>query len=335
MKCSAVILLLSIFFGSAALAQESIFSKEGRRILNRRELVYDCLRSLNKDRSDKIALGICECQASVLDGRFSNKQFKQFTKKQVVDLTGLIESDSLVKKELQECYTASGQTVLLQAESSESEFLKGCRTSIQNSSDKTLDPAQVDRFCQCQLQLVKTKRLSDQEMASLSDPNSLLFFEIMYRCGSPFLSKEKTTPPWSAAAANDISGPATDTIDVLVINGMTYLKVKIGSLVQVWLFDTGASDLLINTEMEAALKKENILTAANYLGVGEYELANGAIDSCRRYRVKGVQVGRFTLENIVISVSEKGKRIIVGKTLLNKFRHWTLNNQENKLVLVK
>jgi hypothetical protein len=38
---------------------------------------------------------------------------------------------------------------------------------------------------------------------------------------------------------------------------------------------------------------------------------------------------------VVVSVSEKGKRIIVGKALLNKFRHWSLSNQDNKLLLVR
>lgn len=324
-----------LFFGGIALGQEGIYTKEGRVVLNRRQVVNNCLAALNKDRSDKTALAICECQANKLNNRFTNKQYKQHTKNNVIDLTGLIGEDSLVQKEIQECYLASGQTILLQAEGFENEFVEQCRKSIQSSSDKTLDPGRLDSFCRCQLQMVKTKRLTDQEMNTLSNPNSLLFFEMMYRCGSPYANKTDKESNWAPSSSTDVKGPAADTINVLSLNGMTYVKVKIGSLVQVWLFDTGASDLLVNTETEATLKKENVLTQTNYLGVGEYELANGTVETCRRYRVNGVQIGSFSVDNVIVSVSEKGKRIIVGKTLLNKFRSWSLNNGENKLFLHK
>jgi hypothetical protein len=157
----------------------------------------------------------------------------------------------------------------------------------------------------------------------------------MYRCGSPFIATGEGERNWRPADSADVKGPTADTVNMLNFGGMTYVKLKLGSLVQVWLFDTGASDLLINTEMESTLKKENILTTSNFLGVREYELANGTVDSCRRYKIDSVRIGRYTVDNVVVSVSEKGKRIIVGKSLLNKFRSWGLSNQENKLFLVR
>lgn len=327
--------LWAIFFAGAGSAQNHIYTKEGRPVLNRRQLVNNCLQSLKKERSDKMALAICECQTAKLDRRFSNKQYKQHTKNNMIDLTALVKEDSLAEREIDACFTASGRSILLQAESFEDQFLANCRKSIESSSEKTLDAVRVNRFCQCQLELVKSKKLSDLEMSTLGNPNSLLFFEMMYRCGSPFAGKEEAERNWSSSAASDIKGPAMDTIRVLTLNGMTYVKIKVGSLTQVWLFDTGASDLLINTETEDALKKEAVLTEANYLGIGEYEMANGSIDTCRRYKINSVQIGNYWVDNIVVSVSEKAKRIIVGKALLNKFRHWSLNNQENQLLLVR
>lgn len=328
-------LLVITFFFDEAFAQESIYTKEGRVILNRREIVNNCLASFHKNRSDKTALAICECQADKLNNRYSAKQYRQHTKNGVIDLSGLIREDSLAEKEIQACFLASGQTILLQAEGFENEFMEQCRKSIQSSSAKTLDINGVNSFCQCQLQMVKSKRLTDEEMNTLSNPNSLLFFEMMFRCGSPYANRTDKESNWSSASSTDVKGPVADTVNVLNLNGMTYVKVKIGNLVQVWLFDTGATDLLINTETEAALKKESVLTQTNYLGTGEYELANGTVETCRRYKVNGVQLGSFSVDNVIVSVSEKGKRIIVGKTLLNKFRSWSLNNQENKLFLTK
>ncbi|MDB5208066.1 MAG: hypothetical protein JWR72_3141 [Flavisolibacter sp.] len=335
MRTHLLLCVATIFIHISSFGQESIYTKEGRAILNRMQLITNCLKSLNKNRADKTALAVCQCQVQKIDRQFTNKQYKKHTKANVIDINGLMEDDSLVAQNIRACFTNSGQTVLLQAEGFEEDFLSNCRKSIESSSEKSLDVNRIKNFCRCQLQLVKARKLTDAEMSTLSNPNSVLFYEIMYKCGSPFVDKEETQRNWTPYAEADVRGAVSDTIDILTLNGMTYVKIKIGSMIQVWLLDTGASDLLIGTELESALKKENIINESNYLGTGEYELANGMIDTCRRYKVNNVQIGDFIIDNVLLAVTEKGKRIIVGKALLNKFRKWSLNNEENKLVLSK
>lgn len=312
-----------------------IYSKEGREILKRRQMIDNCLRSLHKDRSDNVAYDICDCQIGKLDRRFTNKQYRLHTKNQMIDISELIKEDSLIEKEMQDCFTSSGQTTLLQAESFENDYITSCIKGIQKNTEKTLDINRLNRFCKCQLEMVKTKKISDQEMEALSNPNSMLFYEMMYKCGDPFAGKDGEDGNWNPGFEKDIHGPRTDTIKILSLNGMTFLKMKTGSMMQVWLFDTGASDLLINTDMEATLKKENMITEANYMGTGEYEMANGMIDTCRKYKINDIRIGQFSVDNVVVAVTEKGKRIIVGKALLNKFSKWFINNEDNTLILVK
>jgi hypothetical protein len=224
---------------------------------------------------------------------------------------------------------------LLSAEGFADEFISSCVKGIQKNTERTLNLEKLNNFCACQRELIKTKKLTDAEVETLSNPNSILFYEVMYKCGDPFDDKKSYDLSWNEKAVHDISGPASDTINVLTLNGMTYVKVKTGSMIQFWLFDTGASDLLISKDMEADLKKEGVITASNYLGVGEYEMANGDVDTCRKYRIDNIRIGKFTVNNIVVAVTEKGKRIIVGKGLLNKFTTWILNNKENSLILNK
>jgi hypothetical protein len=182
---------------------------------------------------------------------------------------------------------------------------------------------------------VKTKKITDAQMKTLRNPNSILFYEMIYTCGNPFSTSNEAERNWSKQSQMDVKGPVIDTIDILNLNGMTYVKVKVGSMIQMWLLDTGASDLLINAEMEETLKKENILNDANYLGIGEYEMANGTIDTCRKYKINNVRFGKFYVDNITVAVSDKGKRIIAGKSLLNKFSTWILNNETSTLILTK
>jgi hypothetical protein len=312
-----------------------IYTNDGKPILNRRAMLFDCLRSMKKDRSDTVALAICECYVNKIDRHFTTKQYRKHTKNNIIDLENLIKEDSVFKKEIDNCFTSSGKTILLNAESFGDRSLAKCIEALQKSTNRKLDTARLKDFCNCQIDLIKTKKLSDEEILLANDPNSLFFFEVIYKCGDPFAEKDGTGNEWSIHAAQSVRGPQVDTVSILTLNGMSYVKLKIGSLLRIWLFDTGASDLLINKEMEGVLRKENILSDSNYLGIGEYEMANGVIDSCRKYRVNDVRIGKYYVDNITVAVSEKAKKTILGRSLLNKFRSWELDNRNNILILHK
>lgn len=312
-----------------------IYTKEGKAVLDRGHLLQQCLHSLHKDRTDETALSICECQLDKMDRHFTNKQFRKYTSGSIIDINGLINEDSIFQKEMHECYQGSGKTILLQAEGFETDFITDCINNIRKYSERKLDSNKLASFCSCQLNLVKTKKLTDEEMKALENPNSLLFYEMMYKCGDPFADGDKNNRNWNSSFEKDISGPEIDTINILNLGGMTFVKAKTGDLVQFWLFDTGASDVLVSKDMEDYLKAQGILTQSNYIGTGEYEMANGMIDTCRKYLVNGLQIGKFKVDNVIFAVTDKGKKIIIGRSLLNKFSNWILNNKNNTLVLTK
>ena len=64
-------------------------------------------------------------------------------------------------------------------------------------------------------------------------------------------------------------------------------------------------------------------------------MANGAIDTCRKYIMDNMQIGKFSINNVGVAVTDKGKRIIIGRALLNKFSNWLLDNKNNVLILNK
>lgn len=298
-------------------------------------MVFDCLKNMNKSKSDHTANTICECMVSTMNRQFTYKQFQKYTSKGIIDLTALIKEDSLVQKRLDSCYTASGTTILLNTETKGNEFVKRCKESILKSTEKTLNPDKVNDFCTCQQNLIITKKLTDKQIETLYNPNSVLFYEMLYTCGDPYETSSKTEHIWNKDIQKDVTGPAIDTVNILSFGGMTYLKIKIGSTIQFWLFDTGATDLLINTETETILKQEGIISNSNYIGTLEYELANGSIDTCRTYRANGIQIGKSTINNVIISVTDKGKKLLVGRSLLNKFKTWALDNESSTLTLTK
>lgn len=315
--------------------EEYIRSREGKPILPRRAVINNCLQTLKKGRNDTAAIYVCECRAFLLQHRFTNAQYRKHTKGGVIDLGSMLKEDTLFDQQMNECFTSSGKTVLLRAEGFEEDFISICISNIQRNSEKRTEYEILNRFCKCQLDLIKSKKVSDKELEQLKDPNSVFYYQMIYNCGDPFAKDLNEQKGWTQSSYKDITGPEKDTVPVLSINNMSYVKVKIGQTIQVWLMDTGASDLLISAETEILLKNDGVLTTDNFIGTGEYEMANGQIDTCRKYKINNFKIGGFTVNNLTLAVTDKGKRNILGKTLFNKFRKWEMDNKENRLILEK
>lgn len=336
------IVFLVIFFGGVAQDDDFyIQTISGKNIIERRVYVNDCLKKFKKDRTDATALAICECMASKIDKRFTNSQISRFTTWNILQnftslqLGELIKTDTLLSEELKRCHTSTNKSTLLGVEAFESNLIDTCYSNISVKYRGRVDTTKLRDYCKCQLDLIKSKKIPDTEIANLHNPNSLIYYQFYYYCDFPLLKKDTIDRSWNILAKTYVEGPDSDTITVLNFKGMTFVKVKIGSNRQVWMLDTGASDLLLTKATEDQLKNDGIITDSSYLGTTEYEMANGILDTCRRYKIDGVKIGKFKINNVIAAVSDKAKNILIGKTILNKFTSWVLDNRNNYLILIK
>jgi predicted aspartyl protease len=71
------------------------------------------------------------------------------------------------------------------------------------------------------------------------------------------------------------------------------------------------------------------------MDIGKYELANGSTIECKRYLLNKLNFGKFIVSNVIIAATEKPVTILIGRTLLNKFRKWNVDNEKNLLILEK
>ena len=150
------------------------------------------------------------------------------------------------------------------------------------------------------------------------------------------MKSSEVAAKWSPADSIDIIGPVSiDSVQMISVMGMHKIKITIGGVTKIWLLDSGASDLLISEDYAKELKDKGVLSESNYLGEGNYSLADSRIITCKRYKVNGVKIGRFQLNNVVLSVSKHAKEFLLGKVLLNKFSQWTLDNKTDMLILKK
>jgi hypothetical protein len=207
--------------------------------------------------------------------------------------------------------------------------------NLKLAAKEPIDDALAVSYCSCAVNVIEKRKITVARFDELSDPTSFLYNEIAYNCGSPYLKSSEVASKWSPADSIDIIGPASDSVQMISVLGMHKIKITIGGVTKIWLLDSGASDLLISEDYAKELKDKGVLTEANYLGEGNYSLADSRIITCKRYKVNGVKIGSFQLNNVVLSVSKHAKEFLLGKVLLNKFSRWTLDNKTDMLILKK
>lgn len=329
-------LLALLLINNLVLAQdynEYIHSKEGKELVTRHNLITSCVLNYGAPAGNPAVTKICECQVDLLEGRYRDKQVKDYRKKYGINaLSHLMEEDSLLQKQIQDC-SKNLNLGLHSIPAYRQSFVTKCIQSIKMSSDKPVNDTLAERFCNCAADIMEQRKIRIENMEDLSNPSSLLYNEIAYKCGSPFLEKSDMAKDWKASNYNDIVGPSIDSVPVISIMGIHKIKIRIGNEVRVWMIDSGASDLLISEEFGKTLKAKGLLSEANFIGEGRYSLADNRIVTCKRYKIDSIQIGHMVVNNIILATSKNAVEFLAGKSLLNKFSQWSIDNQNSFLIL--
>ena len=117
-------------------------------------------------------------------------------------------------------------------------------------------------------------------------------------------------------------------------NGVYYINVKIESISKRFILDSGASDVLISKSLENELISKGILKREDYLPDGLYKIADGSIIKCRRLLIPKLTIGSFTLKNVRATVNSSDS-MLLGKSVLDKFKSWKINNLTKELEIEK
>jgi predicted aspartyl protease len=72
-----------------------------------------------------------------------------------------------------------------------------------------------------------------------------------------------------------------------------FIMVRIGIKDYTFLFDTGATDFLINKSIEKDLIESGIIKKEDYMGVGIYEIANGQKIRIQKVRIRKIKIGNI------------------------------------------
>lgn len=136
-------------------------------------------------------------------------------------------------------------------------------------------------------------------------------------------------------ASQPASSQAGSTEVTLIQAGTDlFLPVTInGTNTATFHLDTGASDVTIPKSLALRLVAQGTLTASDYLGKGNYQIADGSTHTFPNYRLRSVTVGGRTATNVRCSVGNDDHTLLLGQSFLKKFSSYTIDNTRNVLVL--
>ena len=131
----------------------------------------------------------------------------------------------------------------------------------------------------------------------------------------------------------------TNTVENNIIeltkkSGVYHIYITIGGISEEFIFDTGASEVLISRELESKLISNEVVKKNDYLEDGLYRIADGSIIKQRRLIIPKLQIGNFIVANVRASVTNSNT-LLLGKSVLDKFKSWNINNLNQTLELIK
>lgn len=103
-------------------------------------------------------------------------------------------------------------------------------------------------------------------------------------------------------------------------NGVYYVPITVNGLNLRFIFDTGASSILISSAEAAVMYRQGLITQDDILGQAQMEDASGNISTGAVVNLKNVVIGDLTIQNVEATVVDNMQApLLFGQTALSKF----------------
>ena len=164
------------------------------------------------------------------------------------------------------------------------------------------------------------------------DTVSKLLAQINY-CHGPI--DKGPSPGWapcSSARAQQASALARATAQFQRIGGVFVLSGMLNGNTQTYfIVDSGAATVQIPEEVAEQLKRNGTLTDADFMGQHRFILADGSGMQQRVFRLRTLQIGDRTMENVMATVGAPRSRALLGQSFLRRLSWWKIDNVKNAI----
>jgi len=124
------------------------------------------------------------------------------------------------------------------------------------------------------------------------------------------------------------------TVKMRKANGVYYIPALINGVEMEFIFDTGASDILISDVEAMFLLKQGKIDESHILGSQYYYIADGSIAEGTALILTSVKIGNKTLYNVKASIIHNSEApLLLGQSALEKFGKVTIDYTRNEIIL--
>jgi len=134
--------------------------------------------------------------------------------------------------------------------------------------------------------------------------------------------------------AGPISNVLAETIPLENDHGTFVVPVIVNNQITLkFTVDSGASDVVIPSDVFSTLIRTGTISAADIRGSAEYQIADGSTSVSRRVRLRSLRVGGIEIRDVIASVAPQSGLLLLGQSFLSRFSSWSIDNGKHVLVL--
>lgn len=334
-----VALLFVFVFVCAQANSQNVYTKDGMLIGDKKELVKSCVEG-GKDAALEIS-GVkinvedyCSCIMGEVMSSLTSAELKKHS--EVGDLIQFMtQGENLTL--LMECalpnikvdddfsYDLSNSP---NPEIQRQVGIEFCSQQLMSSEQARaiVNEEQAITYCTCVIDGLYGSGYTYADAQKLYTDQAL-YNELIVPCLSPEMLKvlEMLQTPMVATITEEAPLIKTGENDYSV-------NMEVNGIARNFKFDPGASEVVINSKLEAEYLKGGIINKGHYLGTKTVELEDGSKISCKLLLMPYYTIGGFTVHNVETIVVPDGE-LILGKSLLDKFMSWDISDDDSILIL--
>ena len=126
--------------------------------------------------------------------------------------------------------------------------------------------------------------------------------------------------------------PVRSTAPFQRVGGVFVLSALLNGATQAYFIaDSGAATVQIPEETADELRRNGTLTEADFAGQHRFILADGRTMQQRVFRLRSLQIGERTMENVLATVGAPKSRALLGQSFLRRLSWWKVDNVNNQL----
>ena len=324
-----------------------IKTKDGVSIGKRSDLIASCTKGAEKELMKFNGIEIetykyCSCVSDNLIPTLNSWEMEKAVKEnKIIDLFLEDKNLEILMSCLEGNFKVDDDYIFEDSGNSETQrkySIKICVKEIMDAPENNdlWTKKLAEEYCECAMDKLFSEGYTFKDIQEIEDENSESFNEIAMPCISLVLGDNPEFKLSNTYNINDIEGDKYRSFIPLVdYLGQGYkIKISISGVSKYYLFDTGASDLIIDRDTERELLLNGVLKREDYLGKTQYTTANNQIMEAQMVKVNNITIGDYTISNVVISVVDEVS-LLCGKSFLDKFYKWEIDKQNKVLVLYK